>query len=136
MSGINAIPVLVEHSPAPADIAIAQSVLHEIRALLERLLAGGEGGVIDLRSLPALNPASLGLLEQWLPPGEVSAVVNGTGKTELRETACAGVWWLVHRNAKGDLVTESIEVAEVPGLLKSQRADMESGLKKLWPQLV
>jgi hydrogenase-1 operon protein HyaF len=131
MSGLDNISVRVEQTPAPADIAIAQSILHEIHALLERLLAEGVGGAIDLRSLPALNPASLGLLEEWLPAGEVSAVVVGTGKTEIRETAYAGVWWLVHHNAKGELLTESIEIGEVPDILKSQREDVESGLRRL-----
>lgn len=131
MSSINKIPIRVEQTPTAEDFAIAQSILHEIHELLGRLLVSGEGGTIDLRSLPALNQASLGLLEKWLPTGEITAVVTGVGRTEVRETAYAGVWWLVYRNAKEDIITESIQVTEVPDLLKSQADDIEWGRKKL-----
>jgi hydrogenase-1 operon protein HyaF len=130
MSSLVNIPIRVEQTPTPDDVAIAQSILHEIHAMLKRLLAEGGEGAIDLRSYPALNPASLALLESWLPLGEVSAVVTGVGRTEVRETACAGVWWLVYRTEDGDVVTESILVTEVPAILKSQKEDIELGLRK------
>lgn len=131
MSSISTIPVRVEQNPTQEDFAIAESVLHEIHALLRRLLAEGEGGAIDLRAWPDLNQASFGLLEKCLSVGEVSAVITGIGRTDIRETAYAGVWWLVYRNENGDIVTETIQVTEVPDILKSQRADIERGLKQL-----
>jgi len=131
MSSLANISIRVEQTPAPDDFAVAQSILHEIHAMLGRLLAEGEVGAIDLRSFPALNPASLALLETWLPLGEVSAVITGAGRTEVHETAYTGVWWLVYRHADGEIVTESIEVTEVPEILKSQREDVEAGLRKL-----
>jgi hypothetical protein len=130
MSSLVNIPIRVEQTPTPDDVAIAQSILHEIHAMLERLLGEGEEGAIDLRGYPALNPASLALLESWLPLGEVSAVVTGVGRTEVRETAYKGVWWLVYRHEDGDVVTESILVTEVPEILKSQKEDIEWGLRK------
>ena len=87
MSKLGNIPIRVEQTPTQEDFAVALSVLHEIHTLLERLLAEGEVGAIDLRAVPNLNPASLGLLEQWLSLGEVSAVVTSVGKTDVRETA-------------------------------------------------
>ncbi len=131
MSKLSQIPVRVEQMPTDDDVAIAQSILFEIHGKLQNLLAKGEGGIIDLRSLPALNQASLQLLEKWLSLGEVSAMVTGVGKTEVRETAYAGVWWLVFHNQRGDIVTESIQIAEVPDILKSQLGDIELGFKKL-----
>lgn len=131
MSKLSQIPVRVEQMPTDDDVAIAQSILFEIHDKLQNLLAKGEGGIIDLRSLPALNQASLQLLEKWLSLGEVSAMVTGVGKTEVRETAYAGVWWLVFHNQRGDIVTESIQIAEVPDILKSQLGDIELGFKKL-----
>ena len=131
MSTLNQIPIRVEQMPTPEDVAIAKSILFEIHAHLQNLLTDGDGGIIDLRSLPALNQASLGMLEKWLSVGEVSAVVSGVGKTEVRETTYAGVWWLVYRSQKGDIVTESIQIAEIPDVLKSQREDVELGIKRL-----
>jgi hydrogenase-1 operon protein HyaF len=129
MSSISKIPVRVEQAPTPDDFAVAQSVLHEIHALLEQLLAENEVGAIDLRSIHTLNQASLGLLEKWLATGEVSAVVTSVGRTEVRETAYPGVWWQVYRNEEGDIITESIHVTEVPDILISQKTDIKLGLK-------
>jgi len=131
MSGIGYIPIRVEQNPTNEDLATAESVLYEIHDLLKFLLAEGKGGAIDLRAWPNLNQASLGLLEKRLSVGEVSAVVTGIGRTEIRETAYTGVWWQVYRNENGDIVTETILVTEVPEILKSQKADIERGLKKL-----
>ena len=135
MGTLGGIPIRVEHVPSPDDISIAKAIMHEIHALMERLLREGAGGTIDLRSLPAINPASLGLLEKRLSLGEVSAEVKAVGRTNVHETAYAGVWWLVHRNSREDIVTESIEVALVPDILKSQRNDIERSLKMLGSSL-
>ena len=98
---------------------------------MERLLAEGEVGAIDLRAVPNLNPASLGLLERWLATGEVGAVVTSVGRTEVRETAYPGVWWQVYLSENGDIITESIHVTEVPDILISQKDDVKRGLRKL-----
>ena len=131
MSNLGNIPIRVEQTPTQEDFAVALSVLHEIHTLLERLLAEGEVGAIDLRAVPNLNPASLGLLERWLATGEVGAVVTSVGRTEVRETAYPGVWWQVYLNENGDIVTESIHVTEVPDILISQKDDVKRGLRKL-----
>ncbi len=131
MSSLHNIPVRVELVPSPDDVSIAKSIMHEILNLMGRLLTEGDGGVIDLRGLPAINSASLGMLEKWLSLGEVSAEVKGIGRTTVRETSYPGVWWLVYHNEKGDLVTESIQVAQVPNILISPREDIELGMERL-----
>jgi hydrogenase-1 operon protein HyaF len=131
MNSFRDIPIRIEPLSTPEDLVIAKAILHEIQAFLERLSSGGEGGTIDLRSLPAVNAASLHLLETWLPPGEVTATVTGTGTTEIRETIYAGVWWLVCKSRRGEIITEAIQVARVPDLLLSQAVDIERGAKKL-----
>jgi hydrogenase-1 operon protein HyaF len=130
MSGFKRIPIQAEQE-APAGIAIAKALLHEIGALLERLVATGEGGTIDLRGLPPLGAEGYGFLKAWLAEGEVAANIHSLGHSEVLETAYPGVWWITHRNEKDAIVTELIEVAEVPALLKSQRDDIQAGLARL-----
>ncbi len=130
MSGFKRIPIQAEQE-APVGIAIAQALLHEIGALLEQLIATGEGGTIDLRGLPPLGTEGYGLLKGWLAEGEVAANIRSLGHSEVLETAYPGVWWITHRNEKDAIVTELIEVAEVPALLKSQRDDIQAGLVRL-----
>lgn len=108
----------------------AYAILREIEALLERLVAGGEAGAIDLRALP-LAPADRELLASELGEGEVSASIQANGLSLVRETAYAGVWWVTHRDENDAVVAEFIEVCAIPEVLKSQQADMSNALARL-----
>ena len=131
MSRFKGIPIRIEVEPEVSGTAVAGRVLREIESLLERLLETGEGSAIDLRALPALGVDGYGLLKDTLGQGEVSARIEGLGCTEIRETAYPGVWWSTHRNQKTEIVTELIEITEVPALLKSQHEDVRTGLARL-----
>jgi hydrogenase-1 operon protein HyaF len=99
--------------------------------LLDILARTGEGAVVDLRALPRIGPLGYGFLKDWLSIGEVHAVISGLRQSEIRETAFAGVWWVTHRNEKDEIVTELLEVTEIPSLLKSQQEDIVAGLKTM-----
>lgn len=131
MNTFRTFPIHVEPLPTVEDETIAKSIAYEIYTLQERLLKEGKDGTIDLRTLPAVNATSLAWLEKWLPRGEVSAYVTSHGVTEVRETIYSGVWWIVHKNAKGDIVTEWIQVTYIPDILKSCKEDIQQGWEKL-----
>lgn len=59
----------------------ARAILHELAALVERLVDSGEGGSIDLCSLP-LGPGDHERLEVFLGQGEVSRG-GGGARTDL-----------------------------------------------------
>lgn len=108
----------------------ALPVLHEVETLLVRLLATGEGGAIDLRSLP-MAPGDYEVLRGVLGCGEVAATINVLGPTRVCETEVHGVWWLTHRDSDGEVISELIEVTFVPEILKTHPEDAESGLSEL-----
>lgn len=135
MTHFKGIPIRIEPGPRADGTTIAKSILHEIRALMERLLDTGESGAIDLRALPPLGPEGYGLLKDHLAEGEVTAEIRGLGHTEIRETAYAGVWWVTLRNQKNETITELIEITEVPAILKSQREDIRAGLTRMSQRL-
>ncbi|MCS6786329.1 MAG: hydrogenase expression/formation protein [Thiobacillaceae bacterium] len=124
--GLEAIPVVVE----PADLAAARAVLRELAVLVERLLATGEGGAIDLGVLP-LTPAARAWLIDRLGRGEVEIRLTAGGQSTITETGCAGVWWVRHGNEAGVVTSELLEVAYVPGLVPVSRAEVENGLQRL-----
>jgi hydrogenase-1 operon protein HyaF len=127
--GLEDIPVRVEG--AQADLTgNARALLGEIAALLQRMLATGEGGAIDLASLP-LSPADRAWLEQRLGRGEVECRLMAGGLSTFHETAFPGVWWVCHHNEAGVRVSELIEVARVPALVPAHPEDMEIGLEHL-----
>jgi len=133
MRPINEIPIHVL-SPDEMLTGQAEAVLSEVADLLGRLLATGEEGSIDLRSLP-LSPADRDWLDERLGRGEVEIGIEAGGRSDLYETACAGVWKVVHRDAEERVVAEFIEVAYVPAIVRPATADIEQARKRLQASL-
>lgn len=108
----------------------AQAILSEIEERALRFAATGEEASIDLRCLKAM-PEEREMLEALLGRGEVSAVLDALGCSEIHETAISCVWWVRHRNADDEIAGELIEIAEVPDVLKGDRSAIASGLQVL-----
>jgi len=111
-----------------------EPLLHEIRHALKRLANGEKGTVIDLKRLP-LAPGEEEQIEATLGTGEVRAEIDALGPTLIQETSYPGVWLVTHRNMDEAVVARFVEVTLMPDLLKSQRADIESGIEKLESEL-
>lgn len=125
ISNWQAIPLDIE-----AYTGNVEPLLHEIRHALRRIADGGEGAVIDLYRLP-LAPGEERRIESLLGKGEVRAELASLGPTVVQETVFPGVWLVTHRNFENTVVARFIEVTKIPELLKSQRADIESGIVRL-----
>lgn len=106
------------------------ALMSEITSLLSELVASGREGAIDLRGLPLLDQDKK-QLEDLLGRGEVSALVNAMGETQIWETAYSGVWWLQHIDAEGKVISEQIAITLVPELLKSHIADVKASAQRL-----
>lgn len=107
-----------------------RALLGEIETLLDALLRTGEGGSIDVRSLP-MSPAERSWLVEQLGDGEVVVQLDLNGRSSIRETGLAGVWWIEHRDEQGRLASEFIQVAYVPDLVSAHPDDVEAGLDVL-----
>lgn len=129
---LDAIPIVVT-SPglrAGALSGNAPVLLREIAEMVRRLVDSGEASAIDLQALP-LTPADLDWLRERLGEGEVKVMLDADGESSLHETACPGVWWVTHRNPTGAVVSEFIEVAFVPEVVKAHHEDVAIGLEHL-----
>jgi HupH hydrogenase expression protein, C-terminal conserved region len=129
---LQGIPIKTE-SAEPYSIGSLRALLAEIAARLERLVHDGHASSIDIHSLP-FAPGEYEQLRTLLGQGEVSARLEAIGPSEVVETRYPGVWWVTHFNVEGDIIADSLEVAEIPEILKSQRADIEGGLELLQAQ--
>lgn len=105
-------------------------LLHEIRHALEQLLIDGSTTVIDLQAMPFAS-SELIELKNILGVGEVSAELHALGKSTIQETACSGVWWIVHYNVDEKAVSQTIEICHIPAILMAQNADIQMGLQQL-----
>jgi hydrogenase-1 operon protein HyaF len=110
--------------------AVVNSVLGEIAARLSALAASGETAAIDLLSLP-MQPQDLAALSDRLGFGEVAAMIEATGTTEIRETGHAGVWWVQQLGVGGRVLAERIEIAAVPEILVADRAEIAAAAARL-----
>ena len=111
-----------------------QPLLHEIRHALVKLLDDGAHTVIDIRSLP-LAPGEEEQLLDELGQGEVYARLHALGPTEIVETHYPGVWVVVHFNNDNEVIGKTIEICDIPELLRSQQEDIRLGLGQLQSQL-
>jgi hydrogenase-1 operon protein HyaF len=129
---LDAIPIHVIDSPSPEAglTGNAPPLLHELAEQVRRLLDSGETSAIDLGALP-LTPADLDWLRTGLGAGEIAVTLNANGESTLSETASPGIWWVTHRNEKGVVTAEFIEVAFVPELVKAHPEDVKIGLERL-----
>ena len=113
----------------------AAAVLREIGSLLEQLAQNGDGGCIDLASLP-FSSADRTWLQEKLGKGEVEVSINAGGPTTIVETGTPGVWWITHRNEQNAKSGEFIEVTLVPELVATHPDDVLLGLDSLNKKIV
>ena len=106
------IPVNVLEKPT----GMASALMVELNDHLNNLISSGETHVIDLLSLP-LNEADINELADLLGVGEVKATISSIGSSSIRETAYSGIWWITHYGDDEKVLSELIEVTQVPQIL-------------------
>ena len=129
---LDTIPIHVIDTPQgePGLTGNAPPLLRELSELLRRLLETGETAAIDLSALP-LSPADLDWLHAKLGAGEIAITLQANGESTLNETACPGIWWVTHHNEQGVVISQFIEVAFEPELVKAHPADVAIGREYL-----
>ncbi len=123
------IPVRIVPSAAGLS-GNAPPLLRELHARVQCLIDHGESAAIDLTALP-LTPADLDWLRAKLGQGELHITLDANGESSIDETACAGVWWVTHRNAQGVTLAQFLEIALVPDLVGAQVEDIKIGSEYL-----
>lgn len=108
----------------------AGPILREIATALARLLDSGHETTIDLGALP-FSAGDEKALDAALGTGEVHATLDALGRSHVAETGVAGVWRVDHFDQHGETLSRFIEITFVPDILKTQRADAETGLARL-----
>jgi hydrogenase-1 operon protein HyaF len=106
------------------------AVLAEVVQRLEQLADGGTPEAIDLRSLP-LNPGDRERLADALGEGEVDITLRLDGTSHVRETGATGVWWVEHRDARGDVIAELLEITRIPEILNADPGDIGRSARAL-----
>jgi hydrogenase-1 operon protein HyaF len=114
---------------APSLTGMADAVLCEIASLATRH-ADGASAAIELTSMP-LTRQDRAEIEARLGRGEVEATIQAAGRSEVWETAYAGVWFVRHFGLDGKVATETIEICAAPLILLSHPDDRRAAAVRL-----
>ena len=105
-------------------------ILFEVRHAIIKWLKNGDQTVIDVLRLPLADGEDQ-VIEAVLGKGEVEVVLKVLGKSLITETAIGVVWMVTHYDDEEKLIGKTIEITDVPSILRSQFKDAELGLQKL-----
>lgn len=140
MTELTDIPVtvteaLITNTPPSAQV---MAILKELQSMLDILVETGDENYVDIRGL-ALMPGEIEKLKQILGTGEVDAIIAALGPTHVTETSIPGVWWVTHKNAADEIISEFIEVTDLPEILKTQHHDLHAApgrFKQLMSEII
>ncbi|MDK9696114.1 MAG: hydrogenase expression/formation protein [Siculibacillus sp.] len=110
--------------------SLADAVFAELAHALSRLAATGEEMVVDLRSLP-FGPTDLAALSERLGTGEVTCTLEVAGRSEVRETGFAGIWWVRHLGDGDEVAGEEVHVTRIPEILSSHPDDVAFAARRI-----
>jgi hydrogenase-1 operon protein HyaF len=119
---------------AGARTGNVRPLLSELEHALARLLATGEETSIDLRRLP-LTAADEAELDEFFGRGEIHAMLDLMGSSEIHETRFAGIWRAVHHNVTGELMGKYLLVTYCPEILATPVPDVERAIAELRDEL-
>lgn len=117
-------PILPEPEEI-ADLVVAKQLLQQLQQGLAQYQVGQSALVVDLQGLDAAN---LDLINQVLHEGEVSIVYNGTPKIQIQESVLTGVWRVRAYDGAGILISDVVEVADIPSIVRNKAFALSSPL--------
>lgn len=95
-----------------------------LRALHDEMTAWrfgtGEQPILVLTGLAERNPGALAFINESLGQGEVSAVIDGTQRVAIQETAFASVWRVQHLDEQGTVLVDTLEVGPIPEVVRER----------------
>ena len=110
--------------------ANALPILVELQSQHEQYVAGGAPHSINLTLLP-LSEAELEFIDERLGRGPVDILSRAYGKCEVISTETAGIWWVRYYNSMGVLILNTLEVVDVPVVVKAAPEDLADSAERL-----
>jgi len=115
---------------APEGVMNAMSILTEIDERRSRYVTGNPAHVINLTLLP-LSEEDIDFLDQTLGRGPVYILSRGYGDCHIIATAIPNVWWVRYFNSMGKSILNSLEVVDVPSVVRAAPEDLEDSAERL-----
>ncbi|HET9701310.1 MAG TPA: hydrogenase expression/formation C-terminal domain-containing protein [Burkholderiales bacterium] len=120
----------LEPAPPPRGAMNSPPVLHEIREQAAAYVPGQPAHVVNLTLLPMSSQDSE-YLNQALPAGPVAVLSRGYGKCRVSSTVLRNVWRVQYFNNMNTLILNTVEVVDIPEVVKAAREDIDDSLNRL-----
>ena len=122
------------------ELANALPILVELQSRHEQYVNGGAPHSINLTLLPLSEP-ELEFIDGRLGRGPVDVLSRAYGKCEVISTGTAGIWWVRYYNSMGVSILNTLEVVDVPNVVKAAPEDLADSAERLkeilepyWPE--
>jgi hydrogenase-1 operon protein HyaF len=115
---------------APEGVMNAMSILTEIDERRSRYVTGNPAHVINLTLLP-LSDKDVEFLDKILGRGPVYILSRGYGDCHIIGTAVPNVWWVRYFNSMGKNILNSVEVVDVPSVVRAAPEDLSDSARRL-----
>jgi hydrogenase-1 operon protein HyaF len=122
----------IDVTAAEANPAIANALplLVELESRCALYTANGTPHSLNLSLLP-LSEAELEYLDERLGRGPVDLLSRSYGKCQVISTRVPNVWWVRYYNSMGTPILNSIEVVDVPEVVKAAAEDLHDSAVRL-----
>jgi hydrogenase-1 operon protein HyaF len=115
---------------APAGVVNAQPILVEIEEHCRGFRMSGQTHSINLTLLPMTVEDQVFLDEQLGLP-TLDTLSRSYGKCAVRNSGVRDVWWVRYYNSMSTLILNSLEIADVPEVLRAAPEDLRDSYERL-----
>ncbi len=129
-------PTLPETAPLPGplpvrpeDLMNGEAIVAEVTTQAAAYRPGDPPHQIHLSHLP-LTPGDLAFIDASLGERPVRIHVRGYGETHITGAALAHVWHLRHANASGKTILSTIEIGDLPEVVRATPEDLADAAKE------
>ncbi|HEX6828414.1 MAG TPA: hydrogenase expression/formation C-terminal domain-containing protein [Burkholderiales bacterium] len=120
----------LEVPPPPQGVMNSPTVLFEIREQAAAYAPGSPAHVVNLTLLP-MSPQDYEYLNQAIPAGAVAVLSRGYGKCRVNSTGLRHVWRVQYFNNMNTLILNTVEVVDIPEVVKAAWEDIDDSLGRL-----
>lgn len=114
----------------PDEVMNALPILVELQSHCSAYETTQSPHAINLTLLP-LSDADLVFLDEQLGRGPIDTLSRAYGKCQVISTLIPNVWWVRFYNSMGTLILNTLEVVDVPAVIRAAPEDLQDSAHRL-----
>jgi hydrogenase-1 operon protein HyaF len=114
----------------PEAVSNAMPILVELESQLGIYESEGKSHSINLSLLPMSEP-ELEFLAARLGRGPVDVLSRAYGKCQISSTRTPNIWWVRYYNSMESLILNSLEVIDIPAVIRAADEDLRDSAQRL-----